>query len=51
MPLDRRTVDRTATEHVRLLRESGVRLSDRDKQAIRRMHERAAEKVARRARR
>ena len=49
MPLDRKTVNRTTAEHVRLLRASGARLTDGDKQAIRKMHERAAERVARRA--
>ena len=49
MPLDRRAVDRTTAEHVRLLRATGARLTDRDKQAIRKMHQRAAERVARRA--
>ena len=51
MPLDRKTVDRTTAEHVRMLRASGARLTDRDKQTIRKMHERAATTVARRARR
>ncbi len=51
MPLDRKTVDRAAADHVRMLRKCGVRLTDREKQAVRRLHERVADKVARKAKR
>ena len=51
MPLDRKTVERAAAQHIRLLRESGARPTDRDKRAIRRLHEQTAEKVARKAKR
>ena len=50
MPLDRKTVNRAVAEHVRLLQRAGSHLKDGDKRAIRRMHERTAEKVARRVR-
>ena len=49
MSLDRKKVDRTAAEHIRQLQDTGGRLTDADKRDIRRMHERMAEKVARRA--
>lgn len=50
MGLDRNTVDRAAAEHVRQLRAAGARLTEADRRAIRRLHERIAEKAARRRR-
>jgi len=51
MPLDRGAVERTSAEHMKMLRASGAALTDRDKRAVRKLHERAAERVARRDRR
>ena len=45
MPLDRNTVGKTAAEHIRQMDRS---LTDKEKRAIRKQHERIAEKVARR---
>ena len=50
MPLDRNTVARAVGEHVRQLRQGGARLTQDDKQTLRRLHERVAERVARHAR-
>jgi len=47
MPLNRNSVDRTCAEHLRQLRESGVRLTEDDKRRIRKEHERVATQVER----
>jgi len=51
MPLDRKSVERGAAEHVRTLRRAGARVDEARRRAIRKLHERSVEKVACRAKR
>ena len=46
MPLDRKTVDRTSGEHIKMLQQCG-NLSDKAKEGLRKMHEDIARAVER----